>query len=91
MNGTATRRSRAPSVTNAEPLHERAPEMWLSDAKALPGRVKANRNHAGLARQAAYVAIDFVLVCAGGAGFFWLRFGLANPFSQTLLSPASLL
>jgi exopolysaccharide biosynthesis polyprenyl glycosylphosphotransferase len=91
MNGTATRRSRPPSVTNAEPMHELAPEMWLPGAKALPGRVKANRNHTGLARQAAYVAIDFALVCASGAGIFWLRFGLANPFSETALSPATLL
>jgi exopolysaccharide biosynthesis polyprenyl glycosylphosphotransferase len=91
MNGTATRRSRAPFVTNAEPLHEHAPEMWLTGVSALTGRAKATGSHARLARQAAYVAIDFALVCAGGAGVFWLRFGLANPFSQAALSPASLL
>ena len=91
MNGTATRRSRASSVTNAELPHERAPEMWLPGAKAFPGRAQSTRTHAGLPRQAAYVAIDFALVCAGGAGVFWLRFGLANPFSETALSTVSLL
>src|SRR5271169_6299999 len=91
MNGTATRRTRAPSVTNAEPAHEPAPEMWLPGAKFLPRRAKAACNRSGLARQAAYVVIDFVLVCAGGASAFWLRFDLANPFSRTEFSPANLL
>lgn len=90
MNGTATRRSRAPSVPNAEPFHEFAPEMWRPGAKALPRRVHAARGSAGVARQAAYVAIDFAVVYAGGAGVFWLRFGLANPFSQTVLSSGNL-
>ncbi len=91
MNGTATRRSRASSVTNAEPIFGRVPEMWLPGANTLPGRAKATRHRSGLARQVVYVAMDFVLVCAGGAGVFWLRFGLANPFSLTALAPASLL
>jgi len=78
-------------VTNAEPAHEPAPEMWLPGAKFLPRRAKAACNRSGLARQAAYVAIDFVLVCAGGASAFWLRFDLANPFSRTEFSPANLL
>jgi exopolysaccharide biosynthesis polyprenyl glycosylphosphotransferase len=91
MNGTATRRSQAPSVPNAEPVFERVPEMWLPGAKNLPGRAKAPRNHFSLARQSTYVAIDFALVCAGGAGVFWLRFGLANPFFLTTIAPANLL
>jgi exopolysaccharide biosynthesis polyprenyl glycosylphosphotransferase len=91
MNGTATRRSQAPSVTNAEPTRARAQEMWLPGVEAPPGRAKAAHNRSGLARQAAYLAIDFALVCAGGAGVFWLRFGLANPFSRAELAPASLL
>jgi len=65
--------------------------MWLTGAKSLPGLEKAARNRSGLARQAAYVAIDFAVVCAGGAAAFWLRFGLANPFSRTVLAPQSLL
>ncbi len=91
MNGTATRRSQATSVTNAEHAFERAPEMWKPGAKTLPGRAKATRNHSSLARQSAYVAMDFVLVCAGGAGVFWLRFDLANPFSLTEIVPVNLL
>jgi exopolysaccharide biosynthesis polyprenyl glycosylphosphotransferase len=91
MNGTATRRTRAPSVTNAEPAHERAPEMWLPGKKYLSRPAKSARNQCGLARQAAYVAIDFALVCAGGASAFWLRFDLANPFSRIDHWPANLL
>jgi exopolysaccharide biosynthesis polyprenyl glycosylphosphotransferase len=91
MNGTATRRSRAPSVTNEKPVFERVPEMWLPAATALPGRAKATQNRCDLACQATYLAVDFVLVCAGGASVFWLRFGLTNPFSSAALTPASLL
>ena len=87
MNGTATRRTRAPYVTNAEPAHERAPEMWLPGTKYLSRPAKSARNQYGLVRQAAYVAIDFALVCAGGAIAFWLRFDLANPFSRIDHSP----
>lgn len=87
MNGTATRRSRAVSVTSPGALHEFAPEIWLPGAKVLPTRrVKAAHSRGGLARQAAYVAIDFALVYAGGVVCFWLRFGLANPFSPAVLS-----
>ncbi len=82
MNGAATHRSRAPSAVNAAGIREFSPEMWLPGAKVLPNSRKATRNRAGLARQAAYVAIDFVLVGAGGAGVYWMRFGLANPFAQ---------
>lgn len=89
MNGTATR-SRAPSVTNAPPVREFSPETWQPGAKVQPGRVKAARDNAGLARQAVYVAIDFALVCAGATGVFLLRFSLANPFSRMVLSPANL-
>ena len=78
-------------MTNAEPAHECAPEIWLPGAKFLPRRAKAARNRSGLVRQAAYVAIDFALVCAGGVSAFWLRFDWANPFSPTEFSPANLL
>lgn len=90
MNGTATSRSRAPFAAKGHPVHELAPEMWLPGAKALPRRVKVARERGGLARQAAYVAIDFASVCAGAAGVYGLRFGLADSFSRTDFSPASL-
>jgi exopolysaccharide biosynthesis polyprenyl glycosylphosphotransferase len=89
MNGTATRRSRVAAAASAE-FREFAPEIWLPGANVLPSRLKAARNSAGLARQAVYVAIDVALVYAGAAGIFWLRFGLANPFSQAVLSLSSL-
>jgi exopolysaccharide biosynthesis polyprenyl glycosylphosphotransferase len=89
MNGTATRQSRVASAWSAE-LREFAPEIWLPGAKFLPRRVKTVRSSAGLARQAVYVAIDLAVVYAGAAGVFWLRFGLANPFSQAVLSLSSL-
>ena len=90
MNGTATRRSRALSSARAQHLRELPPEMWLPGAKVLPGRVKTARRRTGLARQAAYVAIDFALVCASGAGVFLVRFGFANPFAVTPLSAEGL-
>jgi exopolysaccharide biosynthesis polyprenyl glycosylphosphotransferase len=90
MNGTDTRRSRRPYSANAVAIRELSPEMWLPDAKALPGRVKAARDRGGLARQVVYVAIDFALVGAGGLTVFLLRFGLANAFLDALLSPANL-
>jgi exopolysaccharide biosynthesis polyprenyl glycosylphosphotransferase len=90
MNGTATRRSPARSAANPAPLRELAPEIWPSAAELLPGRANSAGASAGLARQAAYVAIDFGLVCASGAGVFWLRFDLANPFAKSIFSPESL-
>ncbi len=91
MNGTATRRSRAPSAVKKPLLREHAPEIWLPAAQLSPGRARVTRGRAGLARQAAYVAIDFVLVCVGGAAVFWMRFGVANPFPRTMHSPTELL
>jgi exopolysaccharide biosynthesis polyprenyl glycosylphosphotransferase len=64
--------------------------MWLPDANVLPGRVKATRDRAGLARQAAYFAIDFALVASGGTAVFLLRFGLANAFPDAAFSPVNL-
>ncbi|MHB8499884.1 MAG: sugar transferase [Candidatus Acidiferrales bacterium] len=72
------------------PLREPAPELWLPAAEVSPGRAKRARDRAGLARQVASVAIDFVLVCAGSANVFWLRFDFANPFTKSVLSSASL-
>jgi len=86
MNGTATRRSTARTVAEHRPLSEAVPEMWIAGAQALPKRAGPGLLHAGLARQSAYVAIDFVLVCAGGVAAFCLRFGFANPFSASLHS-----
>ncbi len=90
MNGTATRRSRPPSSANAVSPRERSPEMWLPGANVLPGRVKAARDRAGLARQTVYVAIDFALVTSGGTAVFLLRFGLASVFPGAAFSPANL-
>jgi exopolysaccharide biosynthesis polyprenyl glycosylphosphotransferase len=90
MNGTATRRSGATPAGNGHAARDLAPEMWLPGAKALPGRAKAARGRGGLARQAAYVVIDFASVCAGAASVYGLRFGFANAFSGTDFSPANL-
>lgn len=64
--------------------------MWTSATEILPGRTTSAGASAGLARQAAYVAIDFALVCASGAGVFWLRFDLASPFANSVFSTESL-
>lgn len=90
MSGTATRTSRTPSSTGAQHIREFAPDLWLPGTNILPGRVQSTRHRAGLLRQAAYVAIDFALVCSTGAAVFLLRFGLANPFANTAFSAAGL-
>ncbi len=90
MNGTATRRATAPSAGNTAPFRELASEVWFPSAGSMPGRAKSAGAHGGLARQVAYLAIDIALICAGGAGVFWLRFGLASPFSTSVFSPESL-
>jgi exopolysaccharide biosynthesis polyprenyl glycosylphosphotransferase len=64
--------------------------MSLPASGIFPERAKAARNRAGLARQAAYVAIDYALACLGGAAVYWLRFGLASPFAPSMLFPAQL-
>src|SRR5271156_760994 len=90
MNGTATRRSRQPSAVNRPQVHELAREMSLPATGVFPERAKAARHRAGLARQAAYVAIDFALVCAGGGAAYWLRFGFAAPLARSTMFPAGL-
>ena len=90
MSATATRQSREPSLANPASLRQSAPGVSLPAAEAWPERARSARNRTGLARQAAYAAIDFAVVCASGAGTFWLRFDLANPFANSVFSPASL-
>ncbi|HEY2544757.1 MAG TPA: sugar transferase [Candidatus Acidoferrum sp.] len=90
MNGTAARRTRSSSAANKAGVREFAPEMWLSGADVRPEHAKAVRDPASLARQSAYVAIDFAVVSAAGVAVFWLRFGLANPLARMNLSLGTL-
>jgi exopolysaccharide biosynthesis polyprenyl glycosylphosphotransferase len=84
MNGTATRRAAA------APAPEWMPgivvETWPPAEPAHAARARSASARGGLARQATYAAIDFALVCLGGASAFWVRFGFANPFGATTLS-----
>jgi exopolysaccharide biosynthesis polyprenyl glycosylphosphotransferase len=57
-----------------------AAETWTALERLHPARSRNARAQGGAARQAAYVAIDFALVCLCGAAAYWLRFGIANPF-----------
>ena len=84
MRGTATRRSATSTVAEPPLRRELVPEMWTPGAHAQPGQAWLGFSRTGSARQAAYVAIDFALVGAGGAVAFWLRFGFANPFGASL-------
>ncbi|MGB2622493.1 MAG: sugar transferase [Candidatus Acidiferrum sp.] len=90
MNGTATRRAAAPTAGKTAPFREVVSEVWFPAAESSSGRAKSAGARGGIARQAAYLAIDIALICAGGAVVFWLRFGLANPFSTSSFSPESL-
>jgi exopolysaccharide biosynthesis polyprenyl glycosylphosphotransferase len=85
MNGTATRRSPAPAAPN-----------WATVARGLPvsptanddftGRAASGRVRVGLVRQLAYVAIDFVMVCLGGALVFWFTLGPRNVIHSVIPS-----
>ena len=86
MNGTATLESAEPRVAECTPPREIAPETGSAAEHVLPQRGWTKRSHAGRTRQAAYVAIDFALVCLGGAVVFWMRFGFANPFGASMHS-----
>lgn len=78
MNATATRRSPAPLATEWQPGV--AAETWAPPDQTQSARTRSTSAQGGTTRQATYVAIDFALVCLGGAVAFWLRFGFANPF-----------
>lgn len=90
MSGTATQRSREPSVENSASLRQAALDVRLPAAEAWPERKHPAREGTGVVRQAAYVAIDFAVACAIGASIFWLRFDLANPFTNSVFSPSGL-
>jgi exopolysaccharide biosynthesis polyprenyl glycosylphosphotransferase len=84
MNGTATHRSLAPAAPEWAP--DIALGSWPGPGEAQPARSRSASARGGTARQAAYVAIDIVLVILGGAAAFWLRFGFANPFGTATLA-----
>jgi exopolysaccharide biosynthesis polyprenyl glycosylphosphotransferase len=84
MNGTATRRAATPTVSEWRP--DAVVEAWPPAEPAHAARARSASARGGLARQAAYAAMDFALVCAGGACAFWVRFGFANPFGAATLS-----
>jgi exopolysaccharide biosynthesis polyprenyl glycosylphosphotransferase len=78
MNGAATHQ--APVSPVSEWKRDVAAETWAPLEHAYPSRSRSARAQGGAARQAAYVAADFALVCLCGAAAYWLRFGIANPF-----------
>ena len=84
MNGTATRRAATPAVSEWWP--DAVVETWPPAEPAHAARARSASARGGLARQAAYAAMDFALVCVGGACAFWVRFGFANPFGAATLS-----
>lgn len=77
MNGTASRRSPAPTRFEIT-----VPSEFVSEKEALPGtqtrgRTRGRTLEYGLPVQLAYAAIDAVLVCFIGAAIVWLRFNLS--------------
>ncbi|HET8926152.1 MAG TPA: sugar transferase [Candidatus Acidoferrum sp.] len=78
MNGTVTSPASASPASEWKP--EVAAETWVPLERAHPARSRGAKAQGGAARQAAYVAIDFTLVCLCGAAAYWLRFGMGNPF-----------
>lgn len=88
MNGTATRQSiesRAVSAA-AVPRNDLAAGTGIEDGSSFAGRARSAPVSGKFFRRAAYAAIDFVLVCVGGLGVYWLRFGIASVRSAPTLS-----
>jgi len=84
MDGTATRQAAAAPVSEWKP--DVVMDSWPSAEPVHAGRPKSANTRGGTARRAAYVAMDFALVCLGGASAFWLRFGIATPFGAGSLA-----
>lgn len=93
MNGTATRQStESPTVSiAAAPLNDLAVGTWVEDGPAFDGRARSARVSGRFVHRAAYAAIDFVLVCVGGLGVYWLRFSVASTSSAPAVSSPRLL
>jgi len=90
MNGTAARQSPASSAEKWFPAGEHVQYAWPSAADGPQARVRAERRRLGLARQAAYVAIDIVLTCVGSVLVFTARFGLSSVPGRTFVPWARL-
>ena len=75
MNGAAPRRATAVDVTLNANLPSSARDFAKDGAGGASPRI---RTGGGLPRQALYVMIDVVMVCAGAATVYWLRFGIPH-------------
>jgi exopolysaccharide biosynthesis polyprenyl glycosylphosphotransferase len=85
MNGTAARQSPASPAGEWIPTGEHVEYAWPDAADGPHARVRAERHRVGLARQAAYVAIDIALTCIGSILVFTARFGLPSAPERTFL------
>ena len=75
MNGAAPRRATAVGVTLNANLSPRAGDFSQDAGRGVNLRVKTG---GGKPRQALYAVIDVVMVCAGAATVYWLRFGIPH-------------
>jgi exopolysaccharide biosynthesis polyprenyl glycosylphosphotransferase len=97
MNGTAARRSPEPPALSAAAIYEPAAAFAAHDFPAFPARAKSAHRARQFIHRSALATLDFVLVCVGGVGAYWLRFGVSNihpskglswpEFSQVFGSP----
>jgi exopolysaccharide biosynthesis polyprenyl glycosylphosphotransferase len=85
MNGTAARQSPASPAGEWFSAGEHVQYAWPDAADGPHGRVRAERRRVGLARQAAYVAIDITLTCVGAILVFSARFGLSSTTQRTFV------
>ena len=75
MNGAAPRRAPAVDAGLNASVSSRAGEFTKDGANGATFRL---RNGGGMPRQALYAMIDVVVVCAGAATVYWLRFGIPH-------------
>lgn len=84
MNGTATRRSMESPAASALAMSEPASGYWEHRIPGFERSVNSARDSKQFLHRVALASADFVLVCLGGVGVYWLRFGTATvrPFES---------
>lgn len=86
MNGSATKRTPYNSAAAGAPPRELFARNWTEEHGRSVQHSSQRRARGGRVRQAIYVFIDVILVCAAAATVYGLHFGLARPTTSRGLS-----
>lgn len=79
MNGPATRRSPYGPATKEAPPQELHASGWAVEHARSVHHARRGRERGGRVRQAIYVLIDTMLVCAGAVAVYGLHLGFTQP------------